>query len=215
MWIFIWLLLSVFVIGIFLWSIRILYEQKRAWRAFATKMKLDYKPGRLTEAPTITGMIRNHRVSFFSGAQKTTDMRSERFVTVIEIELGKGMPTGGAVATKDYEAFLQGLAMNETFMPDNPEWDPGYLIRARNGEALRAWLTLDRQQALKTVFNMKNAIVLFLFDELECVLRIETSDPLRKAEHMEKIMKKLLAIGARLSPEPQPAPPAEDQATSA
>lgn len=200
MWIMIWVLLAAFVVGVYIWTTTILFEQKKAWKSFAEKSKLTYAPGKLTEPPSIIGTINGRRVSFFTNIQPTADVRGQRQMTAIEIGLGSGMPTAAALATSQYAGFLSSIRMNETFVPDSPDWKAEYLIRTRDVEALRAYLTPERLKALQSVFGMKNSMALFFFDEVDAVLRLETTDPLRNVDRMAKMMKSLMATLDRLAP---------------
>ena len=184
MWIFLWFLLSAFVIGVSGWSLSILQQQKKAWQEFAKKNNLAYVAGGLTGSPSVSGRLKNHQISLYTDTQQTSDVRGQRFVIVIEVVLGPGMPTGAAIATKEYRDFLASLKMNETYLPQIAGWSPEYIVKTRSREALSRYLTDERAAILHSLFVMKNSMVLFFFDEIEGVLRIETGDPLRNAAHL-------------------------------
>lgn len=46
MWIVIWLIFTVILLGFFVWSWATTQEQKKAWKAFAQKYDLLYLPGK-------------------------------------------------------------------------------------------------------------------------------------------------------------------------
>lgn len=201
MWVFIWILLSMFVIGVFLWSQYILYQQKKSWESYAKKAGLNYEGGSFSDPPIVSGMMKGRRISFYTAAQQTADVRGQRFVTVIEIELGAGMPTAAALATKEYSDFIATLKLPETIEIEASDvWKSDYIIKTKNQSVLKKYLNEDRQKALHAVFSMRHSMSLFFFDEQEAVLRIETSDPMRAAGHMEKIARKIIAVADRLSP---------------
>jgi len=200
MWIFLWFILSSIILGIFAWSLRILFQQKKAWGAFAKRMGLTYVPGKIMQSPSITGRIKNFKISLYTTFQKTNDVRGQRFVTVIELEMGPGMPTAAVIATEEYQGFVETLKMDETLVPDFKDWSSSYLIRTKSRDKLAAYLTPERLELIHSLFSMSNAFSLLFFDELECVLRIETTDPLRKPDNMEKITKRIIAIATKLWP---------------
>jgi len=203
-WLIIWVLLSFFLLGVFGWSMVILYQQKKAWAVFGKKHGMEYQAGKMTGPPALAGKLGGYTVSLFTDAQRTNDVRGQRFVTVMEIEMGAGMPTAGAVATKEYAAFISTLDLNETWSPDDKDWPVSHVIKTRNAGRLAAYLTPERLKILKALFAKKNSISLLFFDENQSVLRVETSDPLRNPAHMEKITSQLIGLADKLKP-PAPA----------
>ncbi len=201
MWLAIWILLTAFVLGVSLWSWVILRQQKKAWSAFAVKTGLNYTPGTLMGSPTVTGLVKGRKLSFFTAAQKTNDARGQRYVTVIELEMGSGLPVGAALATKEFSDFLSTLRMDETLELQSPDWDKSYIVKTRNAARLKEYLTPERLKIIHALFSAKNSIALFIFDETDSVIRIETSDPLRKMEQLESLAKKLTAAADKLAPQ--------------
>lgn len=199
MWIILWVVLSVFVLGVFAWSQRILVQQKRAWAAFAKKNGFLYEPGKFMAAPAMAGKTGPYVVAFYTDAQQTGDARGQRLVSVLEIELGRGIPGAGAIGTKEMAGFIGGLKFKESFEPDFPDWKKEWVLRAREAAAVNAYLTKERLDALRDLFSMK-AASMFFFDELASLIRIETVDPLKDPERLEKILKRLVPIADRLAP---------------
>ena len=190
MWFFLWLVLSVFVMGFFLWSMAILQQQKKAWYFFAKKMGFTYKAGKYTDSPVVTGVVKHYKVTFFTDSLRANDIRGRRFVTTIEIEMGGGMPATSVLATKDFGDYLAPLRNTETYQPPGP-WDKSYIVKTKSKEALARYLTPERVKILSGIFSIKNSAGLFFFDSRDCILRIETPDPLRDAERMEKMARRL------------------------
>lgn len=200
MWLAIWGIFAAFILVFVLWTMMVLFQQKKAWSAFARRRKLKYDPGTFMGSPVITGEIEGCPFSLYTGVQQTDDIRGQRYVTILEFQLGQGMPTGAAIATSDYAGFIDGLVFNQSYDPDLTEWKKEYVVRARSVQNLQAYLNKERLQILHLLFAMKNAAVLFFFDELEAVLRIETSDPLRTEAHLEKIVRRLTEAVSKLAP---------------
>ncbi len=216
MWIFLWIILSLFVLGIFGWQSWILWEQKKAWKAFARKNGMEYEPRRSLDSAIVRGTIGGFRMTLFSDSKQTNDIRRERYVSVIEFELGDGMPTGAAIGTSDMKPFIDTLSFTQNLTPDYEKWTGGYVARTRDREALRLYLTQPRLDALVGLFGMNNASVLYFFDELDCVLHIETIDPLRDPEKLDRIINRIVrAVNVLAIPnmsrkdERSPVPPGE------
>lgn len=200
MWIFLWILISVFVLGIFVWNFKILMQRKTAWKSFAKKHKLEYTPNALMQSPIVTGKLADFRIYLYEDVQQTDDITGQRFVTAIDIDMGEGFPTGGALATKEYKAFLDALNFKDTYVPNDTFHDKQYLVRARDRKALHAFMTAERLEIVDKMFSMKNSSAIYFFDELEAIIHIETTDPLVDPEKLELIFKKLIAIAKILYP---------------
>ncbi len=213
MWIFIWVVLSLFILGVFVWSVVILREQKTAWAAFAKKNNLQYTRGRFMEAAIVRGTMKGLRISLFSDTQQTEDIRGERYVSVIEIELGPGMKTGAAIGTPEMKSFIDSLSFDKSYRPPHEKWKDGYIVKTRDLAVLQDYLTPARLDALTSLFGMNKVSALFFFDEQDCVLHMETIDPLRRADKLDRIMDRILNDARKLAltsqQQAQTAPPAE------
>lgn len=190
-WFMLWLLLSAFVLGAFFWSTRILMSQKRAWRSFATKLGLQYSNGgRLLASPEVTGTIDGLRLNMFTERRAANDARGERFVTAIELVMSSAMPMSGAICTASMAEMVGALRLDDVTVPEGiTEWDAGWRVRSDNVDLMQRFLTPLRCDILKKIFRMKVMAALYIFDRQECVLRVETTDPLSNVDKMEKIIR--------------------------
>lgn len=191
MWIALWALASCFIMGVFLWSAFILHQQKQAWSAFAKKHGLSYVPGKMMEAPAIKGAIFGYQVAFFPDLKATADQRGERYVTVLEFDIGQGMNTGAVIASKDFATLIANLSFSDTMKIEYPGWDDTRIVRTRDTKAFNTYMTKDRLDLLHNIMSMKNSSVLYFFDEENAILRIETSDPIKDTDRLEKIAQKV------------------------
>jgi hypothetical protein len=193
MWILVWLLLSLTVLGIAVWSFMILFKQKKAWAAYAKRNGLNYEAGKLFGPPVVTGDRDGMYYSFFTGAQNSKDSRGQRLVTVLEFDMKHGMPTGAVMGTKDTSPFIDQLRLKDEFKPnfDTNIWDPSYILRTRDTYKLAGLFTAERAKAIHNIFSFKRAAALLFFDEIDCIARIEVSDPLNDVERFEKIIQRI------------------------
>jgi hypothetical protein len=224
MWIFIWVILSLFILSVFGWSVVILYEQKTAWLAFARKNNLQYTRGKLMDSAVVRGNYQGFQLSLYSDARKTDDVRGQRYVSIIEFEIGPGMKTGAALGTKEMATFVGTLSFSQTVLVNQEKWKPDYIVKTRDRDILADYLTPQRLAALVDVFGMNRVTALLFFDEKDCVLHLETVDPLRNAEKLNRIVARIAAVmrvlalpemlpenRKTLEAEPAlPVPPAED-----
>ena len=198
MFIFFYLIIVVCVLGFFVWSAVVVQDQKRAWRKFAVKRGLTYKANSFMEAARVQGRIDGIVFSLFSDTQRTPDVRGERHVSVLEFELGAGMPTGAAIGTPEMRPFINGLSFTEDYLPIHTVWKGEYVARCRDGVMLGSYLTDARIEALARVFGMNKVSALYFFDEQDAILHLETVDPLRDPVKLDRIIERLLGDAKKL-----------------
>ncbi len=202
-WIFIWAVVSLFILGVFGWSVQILLLQKAAWKVFAKKMKLNYQEGpKFLSSPVLSGSLGAYGFGLFSEERPTPDARGLRFNTVIEIALRRGMPMMGVVGTEAMVPIINTLVIKQTLSPADPDWNNAWLVRTDNQIAMEKYLTPARMETLKKLFRMKILAALFIFDQNDAVLRLETADPLTDADRLEKIVKNLVQQAGILALQP-------------
>lgn len=191
MWIFLWLVVSCFILGIFFWSVRILFMQKRAWRAFAVKMNLSYQEEKgLLVSPRVNGSLGPYGFGLISEAQATEDSRGMRYVTVLEFALRSGVPGAtGALGTQKMTPIISSLIAQNPLSLTDTDWDVNWFIRASNVAIVEKYLTPERIDVLKKIFRMKMLGALLIFTEDETILRIESADPLSDPVRTEKIVR--------------------------
>lgn len=200
MWIFIWLIFSLFILGVFAWSMQTLYRQKQVWKVFAAKMNLTYQPGQnFLSSPSITGAIGPYGFSLHTERIPTPDLRGERFSMIVEFALRQGIPAFGAAGTPGVIPAIEALDLPQVFVPADTDWNPAWVIRTRNAKVVEAYLTQPRLDVLKKIFRMKILSGMFVFDTPDAVIRVETYDPLDDLDRLEKIVKGLAAQIAPLT----------------
>lgn len=204
MWVFIWIVLSLFILGVSAWSWQVLFQQKRAWRSFAEKKGLKYEPGpRFLSSPVVSGNIGPYPFGLFSESRQTSDARGQRFNTVIELALRRGLPVPGVIGTAAMLPILNDLPnLGRVVLPKDPEWDETWFIRTTNAPAMEAYLTPARMGVLKKLFRMKILAGMFLFDDQDAILRVETADPLLDAAKIEKAVALMIEQMEILAPGP-------------
>lgn len=195
-----WAVASAFVIGVTVWSLRILFQQKKAWASFAKKHGLSYEKSKFMESPRVGGFFGGRKVALYGTSRPTADARRQRFVTVIEVEMGPGTPAAAAFGTAEFSDFLESLIFKQPYRPEGVDWKEGWRVVAAEADALKAYMTPARIKALHNVFSMSGAAVLFFFDDFDSVLRVETSDPLRSEEKVDKIIRQFVKVADILAP---------------
>jgi hypothetical protein len=190
---YVWIFLSVFVLSVYSWSLKILYDQKKSWKQFADKFKLTFDKGKMTGPPTVNGLYSGYRVYLYTDSEETLDVRGRRFITVLEIELGQGLPVGSAIGTSSTQSFLLSLTnFTQDLTPVSENWRDDYIIRTQNKMMLQKYLTEERLKAINDIFSMNVTGAIFLFDDQDAVVRIHASDPLRNPKKIEALLNKVI-----------------------
>lgn len=187
-----WAVISLFLLGFWAWTTWILYRQKKAWKAYAAKRKMRYHPGRLYDSPHVGGAIDEYKIRIFPSTHLTGDARGERRLTTIEISLLTHLPVDGAVASGGMVRIVDDLAFNQEFRPDIKGWDDSYIVRSRDNDRMRAYLTDERLRALMKLMRLKNAWVILIFAVNEGLLRVDTPDPLEDSARLDETVRQMI-----------------------
>lgn len=198
-WIFLWFILAIIILGATSWSTVILYRQKSAWERFARMHKMVYRRGKLMESPTVEGSIGQAIISIFSAQRQNEDERKSRMMSIMEITLPHGMIDGGAAGTSEMLPFMHTLDTLRPMEISGEHWKPDYVLMGRNQDALKHYFTPDRVDALAHILILKNADILVMFDGSQAVVRVETVDPMLHPAKLDKIIKRILADGEKLA----------------
>jgi hypothetical protein len=195
----IWFVISAILIGATLWSTSILLKQKRAWEAFAKKHKMAYDKGQFMSSPSVTGHMQGYRVALFAAERQALDVRQRRMMTALEITLPGGLIDGAAIGSTEMLPFLNSLTALKPYTPKSEIWNGELHFFARNIDILEAWLTDERLTHIVAIAGTKNSDNLFMCDDVQGIIRIETRDPLSDPDKIEKAAMRLIKHAKALS----------------
>ncbi|MCB1562523.1 MAG: hypothetical protein KDJ75_03025 [Alphaproteobacteria bacterium] len=191
-WLIVWLLLSVALIGFMIWTLRILLRQKHAWKSFAQRYKLRYTSRKFMDTPELSGVIGDFTVSIFPSEHDTPDSRSTRKLSAIEVMLTSKMPVSGVVASGGMIGIAKDLSLREEHHPAYKDWNKEWIAAADNRFVLAEYLTDERLKALTGLMNLKNAWMIFVFRSDMTLLRLDMPDPLETPAKLDEMVKKML-----------------------
>ncbi len=197
-WLLLWVLLTVALIGFSIWTFSILMQQKRAWKIYSDKRKLRYASGCVMGSPDMDGAIDDHKISFFVGEHVAADARNSRKLTAIEVRLNSIMPIAGAVASGGMVPIMQGMNWKFEYVPEHESWKKDYVVNTENKDVMAAYLSDARVAALTKLMAIKNAWVILIFKDDAMLLRLDTPDPLVSAKEIDSYAKQMLAAAAVL-----------------
>jgi hypothetical protein len=199
-WLFIWLALAVLILVVTFWTYAILIKQKSVWAAFAERYNLKLRKQGFFISPIIEGQFKELDLQVFSERQTMPDGRGHQYRSVIQFVLPPNMPTDGVIASRYFTPFVGDLNLPKKWkLPKEMKWEEEPLARVGVAARLKTFLTEDRMRALEVVANIKKSTFVFIFDETEGYLRVESPDPLDDGARMDKIVHKLYSIAMILS----------------
>ncbi len=203
MWVFLWIVLSAILLGTTGWSLAILLRQKKAWEAFAKSKNFTFVRGTFMGPAEMSGVINDYKISFFSVERQSTDLRSRRYMTALEIELTEPVIDAAAMGTKEMLPFLQSIGTLKPTKIESPHWDESLFAFMRNEEAIKAYLTPERMEAYAGILKTRGADIIVVFNEKKLVARLETADPMQDVTKMDKAVTRILGLleKVRLTPE--------------
>jgi hypothetical protein len=196
-WFFIWLSVSLLLLGFSAWTFYIVLQQKKAWREFSKKNKLRYRKTSFMNSPKINGLYKDFALGIFTSEHQSGDGRATRKMTAIEIEMKSRLPVSGAIGSGGMVPIIQSLDFPEEFKPDTKDWSQEYIIRCDQTKILKEYLNPQRIEALDRFMKRKNIWLIYLFKPQGTILRIDTPEPLERLNKLEKTVDELIEL-ARL-----------------
>ncbi len=189
-----WFLISAFLLLFWLWTLYVLYNQKRAWKFYADKKKLRYSSNGFYEGSNISGVVDGYKISIFTSEHSELDARSGRRLSAIEINLHSILSVKGAMASGGMVALVEALNMSHEFKPAVKGWDDSYVAKADNIDYMREYLNEDRLGAVLKLMAMDSVWVVLLFSDDASLLRIDTPLPLDNPKKIDDIVKKMIKV---------------------
>lgn len=197
-WFFIWLFIVVAVLGVVIWTLSLLLKQKKAMKIYAKKNSLEYIDNGFSVASTVQGVMKGRNLLITPETVTSGDMRGERKVTLIQVMMEGHMPTGGAIGTGIFRAFVEDLNLENLEFFSTHNFEDDGLASAKDKKALLDYLTDERVDAIKEVLKLDSVDFLYIFDENQAVLQVFTVDPLETPKTIDVYVKTLLKVARAL-----------------
>lgn len=200
-WWLLWFVLSFILLGTTIWSLIILFKQKKAWAAYAKNKGLTFKKGTFSGPCAMEGTVDGVNVSLFTAVQQKEDSRKNRQLTVVQLTLGKAFIDSIGAGTAEMLPFLNSLPTVTPHSLENEKWDSKVNhIYSRNKEAVNLYLTDERVAILNNILKLSNSDNIVLLDAEEGVFRFETFNPLTDDVKIDKLVSKLIVSINKLLP---------------
>lgn len=195
---FLWLGITLLLLGFWFWSIHIVLRQKRAWKSYATKRKLRFHLKGFLETPSISGVIDEYSVSLFASEHGELDGRSHRNLTAIEITLHSSLPTDCALASGGMVPIVQAIDLHKEYKPPTKGWDDSYILRASDADVAREYLTESRLSKIISLMKTDKAWIIFLFIGGKGILRLDTPLPVDNPKEIDILVKQMINVAKAL-----------------
>jgi hypothetical protein len=212
MWLFIWILFVLCVAGFFIWSYISIYEQKKAWKYYASKTGLEYHGGKLSDLPTMTGFIKDHKANFYPQiVQNEQGQRNTR--TVIEIFLKETPTVFCTVTSPGFSDFIAEIGLHDTFVVDDSLWPKKSLAYTVEDTQPALWFQANKNRVQAIADMMKLPFeTAFVADGEQAFIAIRTVNPLSEPRRLNQIVMKMIAICALLESSKNTSPQTETTA---
>lgn len=192
-WLFLWILLCGALLYFFGWTNLILYRQKKAWRAYAEKLKLRYDSAGILAGPEIRGTIDGYSFYMFTDEHPSGDGRTNRKLVAIELDLHSELPMKGVVASGGMVNHIQNhISYKYEITPEIKGWKPTYMAQSENKIAMEKYLSDERLKSLMPLLERPNAWVVYLFQDDAALLRVDTPEPLDHPGKLDKLVRGMI-----------------------
>ncbi len=191
-WLALWVVVSIVLLGFLAWSLFVLHKQKQTWKGFAAKHKLRYRKKATMDSPEVDGSIDGYKIDIFTSEHIIENARSSRKLTAIEVSLHSTLPIDGAVASGGMIPLVKELGFKVEIKPEHEHWNRSYIAAGDNGRALKAYLTPERLDALIRMMRIKNSWMILIFRAERLLLRIDTPDPLTSPDYLDRLIELMI-----------------------
>ena len=199
-WLILWIVLSVVLIGIFVWSNQAILDQKKAWKLFAQRHKFKYIANSFLKSPVVSKKGKETSFQLFSEEQITSDLAKRRFTTVFEWTM-PAMPINGIIASSEMKNIVDAVNVTDRIEKPSEKWSRKDWIVVQDAEAFLPYLTEERTESIIDVMQLPSVRFLFAFDTSRGVVRVETNDPLLEEKKITKIFQTSKSCVEKLIPQ--------------
>ncbi len=193
-----WLLVSGFLVGFWLWTIYVVLKQKKAWKFYAQKKKMRFHTASFLETPTISGSVDGYSVTMFASEHGELDARSQRRLTAIEVSLQTQLPFAIGLASGGMVNLVESLKLPQEFRPNVKGWEDSYALRTNDLSLASGYFTEDRLNKLASLMKTDRAWIIFLFIVDEGILRLDTPLPIDNPKAMDVLIKQMINVARAL-----------------
>lgn len=200
-WFFLWLAFACGVLGFLGWSLNTALTQKKAWRAFAAKYKLDTYKGPSWSSPiSIRGTIGNRRLNIYVQTERGERERTQRVYTHIEVFLNNIPPVAFVFSKKPLPEIFGDLFFPQRFVSKSADWFDPAVAMTDDPYPLTNWMTSRRMKTMRDFLNAsgKTTQTIAMGSDVQAFLLWRTEDALNDPKILNALVQKLFALAKEL-----------------
>lgn len=195
-WKILWLLFALAVVGYAIWSLLALLQQKRAWKAFADKYKMQYLEEGFFSPPGFWGILQNKKVVVYVDIVQKRDKQKAGSWNVIDVFFqspfdDKVLAMGASTLFSETVGDTSGL---DQFIPNDLGWGDKTPLYTNDAQFFRSYLNRENVQSLLRLKKMKNGGFNFILQPESGIVSYYTKQPLDSPKKINAIVKVLLDV---------------------
>jgi len=196
-WIFLWVMVAVGVLGYLGWSANIAMAQKSAWTTFGNKYKMEITPGaKFLSPPALSGLIQGRKMHVYVTIEQGINERLERVYTHVEVMLNNPPRFMAVLSKKPMPVSMTEFRLDQTYaMPELK------VAQTDDLAAMAQWMNPARVSTIKNFMAGSNAPdteTIFISSGDQAFLLWRTEDPMRDPKKLNALAQKLFTFAKEL-----------------
>ncbi len=195
---YLWVVISLFLLGFWAWTLLVVTQQKKAWKIFADKRNMRYHDTGMFSTPMVSGAVDSYGVSLFASEHSELDARTQKRLTAIEISLQSDFPFLSAIASGGMVSVVDAFDIRHEYKPQIKGWDNSYVLRVSDLSVAQNYYTEERLNKLIKLMKIDKAWVILAIVEDRGVLRLDTPYPIDNPKKLDNLIKQMIDIARAL-----------------
>jgi len=195
---YLWVFISLFLLGFWGWTLLVVTQQKRAWKLFAEKRKMRYHDTGMFSTPMVSGAIESYGVSLFASEHSELDARSYKRLTAIEVSLQSNFPFTSVVASGGMVGVVDAFDIRHEYKPTVKGWDNSYVLRTSDLNMAHSYFTDERIKNVVELMKKDKVWVILAIIEDRGILRLDTPYPIDNPKDLDALIKQMIEIARSL-----------------
>lgn len=195
---YVWLFISLFLLGFWVWTLYVVLQQKRAWKVFAEKRHMRYHDTGMFSTPMVSGAIDTYGVSLFASEHSELDARSLKRLTAIEVALQSNFPFSCAMASGGMVSVVDAFDIRHEYKPQYKGWDNSYILRVSDLNIAKHYFSDERMEKILKLMSIDKAWIILAIVGDRGILRLDTPYPIDTPQELDKLINQMIGIARAL-----------------
>ncbi len=195
LWKIIWILFALAVTGYCGWTLQVILNQKKAWRAFAKKYKLKYMEEGMFSPPGMFGKIGGQAFVAYIESSNGFSFGQSGSWTVLEMPFESELKTAEiTMVSTDFMLEMQQADWLQSFVPDHPAWGDNTPLYSETPDFFKNYLDDEKITSLARLKSAPKAGYIFMVDQEGSVVSYRTRQPLDDPKQINEAVKIIRAV---------------------